>query len=167
VILSTEDGGATWTEAIARLRSSAFEHFQIVENHGWISGQRIEPLPKDPFFMITTDGGKTWRQKALFEESRFGSITHFWFASPASGELIFDDSLRKATNQELYTTMTGGESWELKQKSSKPLQLKEPHVPAGWTASAASGSTTYLIEHNANGKKETLGRFLIHIGDCK
>ncbi|HTB12660.1 MAG TPA: hypothetical protein VK752_13855 [Bryobacteraceae bacterium] len=167
VLLSTDDGGANWTEAIARLRSTAFEQFQIIENHGWLTGQRVEPLPKDPFFLITLDGGKTWRQRPLFEEGRFGSIAHFWFDSPESGELIFDDSVGKTTNQELYATMTGGENWELKQKSTKPLHLKTTHPNANWTATAATGSTTYLIERTANGRKEPVARFLIHIGDCK
>jgi hypothetical protein len=167
VLLSTDDGGANWTEAIARLRSTAFEQFQIIENHGWITGQLVEPLPKDPFFLITLDGGKTWRQRPLFEEGRFGSITHFWFDAPDSGELIFDDSVGKTTNQELYATMTGGENWELKQKSTKPLHFKTTHPNTNWTATAAPGSTTYLIERTVNGRKEPVARFLIHIGDCK
>jgi photosystem II stability/assembly factor-like uncharacterized protein len=167
VLLSTDDGGASWNEAIPRLRSSAFEQIQIIGDHGWLSGQRLEPLPKDPFFMITVDGGKSWRQRALFEESRFGSIAQFWFDSPASGELIFDDSVGKTTNQESYGSMTGGENWEVKQKSAKPLHLKTPRPNASWTATAAAGSATYLIEHELNGRKEVAARFLIHIGDCK
>jgi hypothetical protein len=167
VLLSTDDGGASWTEAIPRLRSTAFEQFQIVGDHGWLSGQRLEPLPKDPFFMITADGGKSWRQRPLFEESRFGSIAQFWFESPESGELIFDDSVGKTTNQELYGTMTGGENWEIRQKSTKPLHLKTTRPDPSWTVSAPPGSKTYLIEHIVNGRKEIVTRFLIHIGDCK
>ncbi len=167
VLLATEDGGASWSESIPRLRSAAFEQFQFSGDHGWLSGQRVESLPKDPFFMITTDGGKSWRQKALFEESHFGSIAHFWFDSSDSGQLIFDDSVGKATNQELYATMTSGENWELKQKSTKPLHLAAESANASWKITTASGSPTYLIEHIVNGKKQTVARFLIHIGDCK
>jgi len=167
VLLSTDDGGASWTEAIPRLRFAAFEQFQILDNRGWLSGQRVEPLPKDPFFLLTTDGGKTWRERPLFEETRFGSIAHFWFESPESGQLIFDDSVGKTTNQELYGTMSGGENWEVKQKSTKPLHLPAAHADASWKVSAPPGSTTYLIEHTVNGQKETVAHFLIHIGDCK
>jgi photosystem II stability/assembly factor-like uncharacterized protein len=166
VVLSTEDGGASWSEAIPRLRSTAFDQFQIIENHGWLSGQRLEPLPQGSFFMITTDGGKSWRQRPVFEETRVGSIAQFWFESPENGELIFDDSLGKTTNQELHATKNGGETWELRQKSAKPLRLK-PHPNPAWVVSTATGSATYLIERNVNGKKETAARFLIHIGDCK
>ncbi len=168
VLLTTDDGGASWSEAIPRVRSAAFEQFQIIDTHGWLSGQHVEPLPKDPFFMITADGGKSWRQRPLFEESRFGSIVHFGFESPERGELIFDDSVGKATNQELYGTTSGGENWELKQKSTKPLPLAAATRPnASWKITAASGSPTYLIERIVNGQKETVARFLIHIGDCK
>ena len=167
VLLSTDDGGASWSEAIARPRSTAFEEFQIIGSRGWLSGQRVEPLPKDPFFLITTDEGKTWKQKPLFEETRFGLISQFWFGSPESGELIFDDSVGKATNQELYGTMNGGEGWEVKQKSTKALHLAGARANANWKISAPSGSTSYLLEHLANGQKQTVARFLIHIGDCK
>jgi hypothetical protein len=166
VVLSTDDGGATWNEAIQRLRSASFEQFQFIGDHGWLSGHRLEPLPKDPFMMLTNDAGKNWRQRPLFEESRFGSITQYIFDSPTTGELIFDDSVGKTTNQELYGTMTGGDNWNLKQTSTKPLQLKT-QKPSEWAVSAARGSTTYLIEHIVNGKKEASVRFLIHIGDCK
>ena len=166
VLLSTEDGGASWSEAITRLRSTAFEQFQVIENHGWLSGQRVEPLPKDPFFITTTDGGKTWREHPLFEETRFGSITQFRFDSPTAGELIFDDSVGKAVHQELYATTTGGENWELRQTSSKALRLK-PMNNTSWIVTAPAGSKTYLIEHVIGGKKAPFAHFLIHIGDCK
>lgn len=166
-LLSTDDGGASWSEAIARPRSTAFEEFQIIGSRGWLSGQRLEPLPKDPFFLITTDEGKTWRQKPLFEETRFGSIGQFWFSSAENGELIFDDSVGKATNQELYGTMSGGDSWQVKQKSTKALHLAGARANSNWKVSAPPGSTAYLIEHIVNGQKQTVARFLIHIGDCK
>ena len=166
VVLSTEDGGASWTEAITRPRSSAFEQFQAIGDRGWPSGQRLEPLPKDPFFMITTDGGKTWRERPLFEESRFGSIAQFRFDSPTGGELIFDDSVGKTVHQELYTTRTGGENWEIRQTSAKALHIK-PMSDAAWIVTAPPGSKTYLIEHVIAGKKAAFAHFLIHIGDCK
>jgi photosystem II stability/assembly factor-like uncharacterized protein len=139
----------------------------MIGDHGWLSGQRVEPLPKDPFLLLTIDGGKLWRQRPLFEETRFGSITDFRFTSPESGELIFDDSVGTATNQELYVTMTGGENWEIRQKSTKPLHLAAAPPNTNWKATAAPGSSTYLIEHSVNGQKQTVARFLIHIGDCK
>jgi hypothetical protein len=166
VLLFTEDGGASWSESIPRLRLAAFDQFQFIGEHGWLSGHRVEPLPKDPFLMLTTDGGKSWRERPLFEETRFGSIAQFWFDSATGGQLIFDDSVGKATYQELYSTMTGGESWEIKQKSTKVLASVRAFTER-WSVTAPMGSATYLIERIVNGKKESVARFLIHIGDCK
>jgi hypothetical protein len=168
VVLSTDDGGVSWSESIPRLRSTTFEQFQFIQNHGWLSGGKLEPLPKDPFLMITTDGGKTWHQKPLFEETRFGSILQFWFDSPTAGQLVFDESVGKATKQVLYSSMTGGENWEIKQTSRKALELKtERGNTAAWTVTTPPGSKNYLIERTVNGRKETLAKFLVHIGDCK
>lgn len=166
VVLTTEDDGASWSEAITRLRSTAFEQLQIIGDHGWLSGQRLDPLPKDPFFLITSDGGKNWRERPIFGETRFGSIAQFRFETTLSGELIFDDSVGKAVHQELYATMTGGDNWDIRQTSTIALHLK-PASKAAWVATAPPGSKTYLIEHVAGGKKQTFARFLIRIGDCK
>jgi hypothetical protein len=166
VVLTTEDGGASWNEAITRLRSTAFEQMEVIGDHGWLSGQRLEPLPKDPFFLITSDGGKNWRERPIFEETRFGSVAQFRFETTLSGELIFDDSIGNAVHQELYATKTGGDNWDLRQTSTKALHLK-PASDAAWIVTAPPGSKTYLIEHVVSGKKQTFARFLIHIGDCK
>jgi len=166
VVLTTEDGGAGWNEAITRPRSTAFEQLQIIGDHGWLSGQRLEPLPKDPFLLITSDGGKNWRERPIFEETRFGSIAQFRFETTLSGELIFDDSVGKAVHQELYATKTGGDNWDLRQTGTKALHLK-PVSDAAWIVTAPPGSKTYLIEHAVGGKKQAFARFLIHIGDCK
>jgi len=166
VVLTTEDGGASWNEATTRSRSTAFEQLQVIGDHGWLSGQRLEPLPKDPFFLITSDAGKNWREQPLFGETRFGSIAQFRFETTLNGELIFDDSVGKAVHQESYSTKTGGDNWELRQTSTKALHLK-PAGDAAWTVTAPAGSKTYLIEHVVSGKKQTFARFLIHIGDCK
>lgn len=167
VLLSTEDNGATWSESIPRLRSTAFEQFQFRQDRGWLSGQRLEPLPKDPFLMITTNGGKDWHQRPLFDDTRFGSITQFWFDSASSGQLIFDASVGNQIKQELYSTMNGGESWEIKQSSANRLNLAAAPANSGWSITTPPGSKAYLIEHIADGRKDTLARFLVHIGDCK
>jgi photosystem II stability/assembly factor-like uncharacterized protein len=111
--------------------------------------------------LITSDGGRTWRQKTLFDEPRFGSIAQFWFESKATGELAIDH----ASKHELYRTNTGGESWELEQVSAQPLKLKAPREELSWRLRA--DGTTYHLERRGSSNWQSVAAFPIHIADCK
>ena len=169
ILLASEDGGKTWTEPYKRQRATVLEQIQFVDiANGWIGGQSIEPLPKDPFLLLTTDGGKTWHQSPLFEESRFGSIAQFWFDSPKSGELVFDRSQGGTTRHELYESMTGGDSWSVKEVNTAPIRLKK--VPskeaATWRVQADAATKTHRIQRRSGEGWETVASFLIHPADC-
>jgi Photosynthesis system II assembly factor YCF48 len=167
-LLSSEDGGKTWTEPIKRLRAAVLEQIQFVDfTNGWISGQTIEPLPRDPFLLLTTDGGKTWRQHSIFEESRFGSIAQFWFESKTAGELVVDHSERGAVRHEVYQTNTGGESWEVKESTTKPVTLKGAKEQSTWRIRADAGSKAYHLERRGSPNWELVASFTIHVADCK
>ena len=61
ILLASEDDGKTWSEPQPRMRSSGLDQIQFVDfQNGWISGANLQTAPRDPFFLITTDGGKTW-----------------------------------------------------------------------------------------------------------
>jgi photosystem II stability/assembly factor-like uncharacterized protein len=118
VVMVSEDGGKTWTEPVKRVRSAAFDQIEFLDfAKGWISGQIIEPLARDPFLLLTRDGGKTWAQRALFEDPRYGSIGQFWFDSPEHGELVIDTEGGNPRH-ERYESNTGGESWEMKETTA-------------------------------------------------
>ncbi len=162
VLLASEDGGKTWTEPVKRLRAASLEQIQFLDlASGWISGQAIEPLPRDPFFLITDDGGKTWRQRAIFEESRFGSIAQFWFDSKTTGRLILDHSGR----HDIYETNTGGENWEMKQSSSRPVALKARGQDA--SLRLRPDGKLYHVERRGEPAWEPVASFVIHVADCK
>jgi hypothetical protein len=169
VLLSSGDAGKTWMEPVPRVRSAELEQIQFSDlQTGWISGWRIEPLPKDAFLLLTTDGGKTWRQRPVFEETRFGSIAQFWFESSTTGELVFDRSQGNTTLQELYESHTGGESWEPKQISKTAIRLKNTKPSAVWRVRADAPTKTYRIERRtADNKWESITSFVIEIAECK
>lgn len=171
VLLASEDGGKTWTEPVKRQRAAALEQIQFIDfTNGWISGQTIEPLPRDPFLLLTNDGGKTWRQRPIVEESRFGSIAQFWFESTTTGELVLDHSERGAVRHEVYQSNTGGESWEVKESTTKPVTLKGVKEQSTWRLRADGPSKTYRLERRSSGNSanwELAASLAIHVADCK
>src|SRR5580704_13978638 len=111
ILLASEDDGKTWTEPHPRIHSSGLDQIQFVDfQNGWISGANLQGAPRDPFFLITTDGGETWRAQPVFDETRVAAIERFSFDSPASGTVAIDASLDNGKHEE-YRTDNGGESW--------------------------------------------------------
>lgn len=169
ILLSSEDGGKTWIEPFQRIRAAALEQIQFSGfASGWVSGQIIEPLPRDPFLLLSTDGGKSWRERPVFEESRFGELAEFWFESPASGELVIDHSEHGVVKHEVYQSQTGGESWEIKEMTTQPVKLKgPPKEESAWRIRADAASKTYRLELRGAANWESISTFAIHIADCK
>jgi photosystem II stability/assembly factor-like uncharacterized protein len=91
ILLGSDDNGKTWREVHERLRASGLDALQFADaDNGWASGIVLSPLPQDPFFLRSTDGGQTWRKIGLFSETSYGSIQQFFFADKSSGALIVD-----------------------------------------------------------------------------
>jgi photosystem II stability/assembly factor-like uncharacterized protein len=171
ILLASDDAGKTWREAFQRLRGCGLDHIQFVDfETGWVSGESLVPLPADPFLLITSDGGKTWRQNPIFSESRPGAIQQFWFSSKANGSMVID---RGASDQsgryELYNSPNGGESWTVKEASDKPLKLRRTGAPnTDWRIAPDRATQSFRIERRVQGEKwTTLASFSIPIGVCK
>jgi photosystem II stability/assembly factor-like uncharacterized protein len=162
VLLQSEDGGKSWSEPLARIRAATLEEIEFLDlAHGWISGQVIEPLPRDPFFLITTDGGKSWRRKAIFDDSRFGSISQFWFDSPSSGEVVLDHSGKR----EVYATHSSGEGWELEQSTTQAVKLEGRRASDNLRLRA--DGKMFHLERRGDAAWEEVASFRIHVTDCK
>ena len=58
ILLATEDAGKTWIEPHPRIRSAGLDQIQFIDfQNGWISGANLQSAPRDPFLLLTTDGG--------------------------------------------------------------------------------------------------------------
>jgi hypothetical protein len=162
ILLGSEDNGATWTEPHPRLRSSGLDQIQFIDfQNGWISGANLQGAPRDPFFLITTDGGKTWRAQPIFDETRVAAIERFSFDSPASGTVAIDASLDNGKHEE-YRTDNGGESW-----SAAKVSPVNPKPAAGWRVRTDAATHSYVIEKSESNHWQKIASFLVNVASCK
>jgi len=168
VLIESEDAGANWEEPHPRARSSGLDQIQFIDfQNGWISGANLQGASRDPFLLITTDGGKTWRERPIFEESRVAAIERFWFDSPEHGTLLIDARLDNG-KRELYETQTGGESWALQQTSGEPIRsAKERPSGLSWRLRADGSTHSYVIEKSETNHWRKVASFLVNIATCK
>jgi len=169
VLLASEDDGRSWFEPHERIRSAALDQIQFFDlETGWAAGYLLHALPRDPFLLLTTDGGKTWRRRPLWAESKIGVIEHFYFDSRRHGVLWIDRaSAGDAGRFELYESMTGGESWMIRQITDRPIPKKGARTPnPDWRLRADSASKSYLIERRTPAW-QVVASFAVHAGECK
>lgn len=163
ILLASQDAGKTWTEPHARLRSSGLDQIQFLDNEiGWISGANLQGAPRDPFFLITTDGGKTWRQRPIFEETRVSTIENFYFDTPMHGIVFIDATLDNGTH-EIHETQDGGNTWSVHPGSDKV----RAHASPGWRVRTDAATHSYVIEQSENNRWRHVASFLVNIASCK
>lgn len=170
IALESSDAGRTWTEPVERMPQTSFEGIQFIDfQRGWIAGESVQPLPRDPFFLITDDGGRTWRNQPLFDDDHPGAIESFWFESHDNGSLILDTGL-PGDRHELYETTDGGSHWNLRRRSAAPIPLRGQRArdaTAGWRFQADSRAGAYRIESTGAAATSPAASFLIEVGLCR
>lgn len=172
VALVSEDGGSTWRESHPRLRGCALESMQFIDfSTGWLIGQTSLGLPRDPFVLLTTDSGRTWRKVDLFAETRVGVIEYFAFQSAKRGWLLVDNKgSGEAGKYEFYETQTGGSSWELREISNRiPKAAAAGQRPPTTNARIRVDEKKGLLRIDVragNGWRE-VSTFKLKLEDCK
>ncbi len=173
VLFTSDDAGKTWREPFERIRSAALDQIRFFDfSTGWVAGHVMHALPHDPFLLLTTDGGVNWRRRPVVEESRVGAIEKFEFSSRERGDLWLDRSQSGDTEAfyERYESMTGGESWMLREASSRPL-LKDARLAgqpgSGWRLRPDAASNSYRVERHQADRWQSVASFAIAVGECK
>ena len=170
VLLASEDGGAAWKEAAARVRGAAFDQVQWFDAaHGWAAGETQYPLARDPFFLITTDGGGSWRQKPFFEDGGPGAVQRFWFDTADHGELIIDAGRTAPGGRYgLYESRTGGESWNIVSKTGQLPRLRQAPLAdnVDYRISTDSKINAHVLEKRDGEKWTRVALFLIQVASC-
>jgi len=171
VLLSSDDAGKTWREPYERMRLAGLDRIQFIDfQNGWVGGEVQHPLPRDPFFLVTADGGKTWQAQPIFAEPQFGSIQQFWFNSRTNGSVVIDRGRAGESGRyELYETPNAGETWMLRQTNERSIELKRANgaANADWRLRADAASKSYRIERRAGGGWRGIAAFSVSIGACR
>lgn len=167
ILLASEDAGKTWTEPHARIHISGLDQIQFVDfQNGWVSGANLQGAPRDPFFLMTRDGGKTWSEHPVFDEDRVVAIERFWFDTATHGKLLIDANLDTGKH-ELYETNNGGENWAIEQPSTDPAQFSKPKTNNGWRIRTDAATHSYLIEKSESGHWQKVAAFSVDLATCK
>jgi hypothetical protein len=172
VVLASEDLGATWHEPFERMRGVGIDHIQFIDfQNGWISGETLVPVSRDPFLLITSDGGKTWRLRPVFNEGGGGAIRQFWFQTATNGSLVLDRmQSAESSRYELYESPNGGDTWMIRRTSDQPIAIKRPAADAAgesWRIRADARSKSFAIERHQGERWNAVASFLVNIGGCK
>jgi photosystem II stability/assembly factor-like uncharacterized protein len=171
ILLTSDDGGATWKEPANRIRGAALDQLQIYDlEHGWSAGEIQYPLPSDPFFLVTSDGGQTWRKRPVSDEGGPGSIQRFWFDSAKHGELVVDAGRSAAGGRYVtWESETGGDSWDSRAATAQIPVLKRapPDGVADVRIQADASGKSYRIERRTGESTwEPVASFLIETAAC-
>ena len=169
VLLASDNAGRTWSEPHERIRGAGLDRVQLADaENGWISGEVVSPLPQDPFLLITSDAGKSWRRQPLFGESRMGSIQQFFFRDKSNGSLIFDRGRGNETGRyQLYESQDGGASWNIKEESDKPPIIKRGPEPSDWRVRADAATQAFQIERRSGERWTRVAAFAVKAGECR
>lgn len=169
IFLSSGDGGHSWEEAFTPIRAAALDRIQLLEGSGWISGQTAFPIAQDPFFLVSSDSGATWQQRPIFSDAHFGSILQYNFDSRTSGTAIVDlGPDNEGGRYGRYETSDGGASWQVKELSKKPLQLKRAQTPNPlWRVRVDAALHAYRLEHRQGERWSGVADFTVKLPACK
>jgi hypothetical protein len=171
VLLLSEDDGKTWAEPASRIPLAGLDRIEFIDfESGWISGQVQHIAPKDPFFLITRDGGKNWRRQLVWGDARPGAVEKFHFQSRTNGAMLIDrvQPDDNGMRHMLYETSTGGDSWSIREISPTPLAWKYPDLPDKEMRLRTDAATkSYRVERRQGGRWELLAAFHISANECK
>lgn len=172
ILLGSDDGGTTWREPSPRIRMAGLGQAQFYDlEHGWVVGEAQYPLPHDPFFLVTSDGGVTWRNRPLTEDGGPGAVTKFWFDSDRHGEMIVDAGKSSPSGRYIsYESETSGESWMIRATSDRmPKIARAPAIleSENFRVKADSKRNVYDIQKKNGERWETMASFAIDVASCK
>jgi hypothetical protein len=174
ILLASDDNGASWYEAFDRIPGAGLEQIQFLDlQTGWIGGEILDSLPRDAFFLLTGDGGKTWQRKPVFEDTHIGSIDEFWFESKDNGWLVLDRGRTDAAGNrwERLETHSGGAAWVTRDSlARRPASLRPKTIAAApkWRLRTDIATRSWVLMRRARADTwEKVASFSVAAGPCQ
>ncbi len=169
LLLASDDNGLTWLEPVSRMRGNAIEAIAFHDaQYGWAAGETQYPLARDPFFLITSDGGHSWHQKAVLEEGSAGAVIRFDFDSPQYGQLVIDAGNSGGKNRYWsYESHTSGESWNLTGKSERAPAASKYSAEADLRIRTSVDGQQWLVEQRSGERWNPFASFPVEAAVCR
>ena len=159
------------SRAHPRERARSDCSFTICE-HGWAAGETQYPLPRDPFFLMTTDGGASWRQHLVGEEGSAGvgpALLVRFRAARRTDRRCGQERPQAAaifpTNPKPAAKAGHCAARAISCRSSG-ARRRRLRIPTGAFAPAKDGKA-YQIEQRAGEQVDAVASFLIEVANCQ
>lgn len=176
VVLSSSDGGKTWTETAERLPAGGIESISIVDAQtAFVAGQQGDTATGEiPFLLATGDGGKTWERRLIETDGEKveGLVVAFQADSATHGFLTLEQLAATGDAYRLYETYNGGRSWSIRQISADEPQIPGPRIAIkseNWSVRADSLSGEFIVAKRSSSAPsgwDEQGRFDGVVGSC-
>jgi photosystem II stability/assembly factor-like uncharacterized protein len=119
-LLSTVDGGATWSKTSVITKDAFTDVYFSDSVHGWLLAQRdlfkLKANERSSYLLNTDDGGITWRQVFLNTEELNARFTRMLFRDQQHGWVFGETGA-------IFATSDGGEHWMPQRSPTKHLLL--------------------------------------------
>jgi hypothetical protein len=171
VLLRSDDGGMTWEDTHNRIGGAVLDSVQFYDfENGWIAGHELQQrTPRNAFILITGDGGKTWRKVTPFEQNRTGTIDKLVFDSRTHGFMAVDRlrGVEQNLRYELWESMTGGTSWNIRQVDANPVSIPSPDpAPQPLRLRSDARRKTHVLERQSGSEWRPVAEFSTQAGNC-
>jgi hypothetical protein len=176
VVLTSKDGGATWTESADRVAAGGIESISIVDAQtAFVAGQQGDTATGEmPFLLVTDDGGKSWETRTVETggEKVEGLVVAFQADTTSHGYLTLEQLAATGDPYRLYETYNGGRSWSIRQISADKPQIPGPRLALrteDWSVRPDSASGEFIVAKRSSSALSgwaDRGRFAGTVGAC-
>lgn len=176
VVLTSSDGGATWTESAERIAAGGIESISIVDAQtAFVAGQQGDTATGEmPFLLATNDGGASWETRMVEAggEKIEGLVVAFQADTTSHGYLILEQLAATGDPYRLYETYNGGRSWSIRQIAADKPQIPGPRLALkteNWSVRPDSASGEFIVAKRSSSALSgwaDQGRFAGTVGSC-